>query len=148
MEPAFYQSSAPSREPSPTESLDMFIDQVDAPIIRTPAQSNPQSATSQAAADAVSQPMRSHNHRKILLCLASVSTPLSMADISERTGIALSVVCFRLGKKELRDEWVQAHPKACESSAKKGLKVDGFSLTDAGRARVARSMTVVARRDP
>lgn len=104
------------------------------PLFAGPPPSAP-TASSEDAADLLSRPFRRDAWRKLLLVLAAAGDkPLSMADLAERTSLAINVVCARLS--ELRPVLVARHDRACESHAKKGLRVDGFTLTPAGRERV------------
>ena len=122
--------------PNPTSSLPLFAPQVDVPDVRTPNASVAGSRTSEDAADLASSPFRRASYRKIMLVLAASDRPLSMAEIAERTGVLLNVVCLRLRVGELRPLWIQTHPGACRSAVKPSLAVDGFTLTEQGRHRV------------
>ena len=105
-----------------------------APDIRTPAPAAPGSTSSQVAADWLDGPFRRASLRKIMLTLATLDAPISRADLAQRTGIPQHVLCARLA--DLRPMWVEAVDRACTSDVKPGLRVDGYKLTDIGRARV------------
>jgi hypothetical protein len=116
-------------------TFDLF-DVFERPRMETPAPSAPRSRSSEDAADAVSNPLRAKSHKKIMWALvtATAERPRSMAEIRDRTGLAINVICARLS--ELRPLWVQQHERACISHAKPSLRVDGFSLTSAGQERI------------
>lgn len=103
------------------------------PDIRTPAPSARGSKSSEDAADMITKgPFRRASWRKIMLALAAASGPTSRETLSQRIGIPQHVLCARLS--ELRPIWVEAVDRVCVSSA--GVQVDGYQLTDLGRARV------------
>lgn len=120
-----------------THQPSLFDVPVRVPDIRTPAPSAPGSDTSQAAADALSGPFRRRSWRLIMLTLAAADPrPLSMHELSTRTELPINVLCARLSIDELRPTWVEVVPGACASHVKPELRVNGYRLTAAGRARV------------
>lgn len=102
-----------------------------------PAPSAPGSVTSEDAADALDQMVRASQHRSIMLCLSLVpaDATLSRYELHQRTGIAINVLCARL-KCDLEPTWVEAVPRARPSHVKPTLRVNGYRLTRAGRARI------------
>lgn len=113
-----------------TDDLPLFS--VDVPNIQTPAPAAPGSATSEAAAKAVTDPCRAASHAKIMVELYRSDVPLTREELSARTYTKESSLCARLF--ELRPLWVATHDGAGRSAA--GLAVDTYSLTEAGRKRV------------
>lgn len=119
-----------------TEGLAMFAEHV--PDVRSPAPSAPGSSTSQAAAEAITHsPFRAKSHRVLMLCLGALSEGdcLSMEEISERTGMRIASICGRIS--DLSPLWIEKLPGARQSSAMPSLKVNGYRLTKAGRARLS-----------
>lgn len=133
-----------SRSPKPphdaTDESPSLFDAVDVntPDIRTPVPVAPGSTTSATAASKITDPMRAESYRKIMLTLGAIPDDgvLSREELSVRTGIKESSLCARLSHRELRPTWVEAVEGACLSSA--GVAVDGYRLTDKGRARLVR----------
>lgn len=107
----------------------------DLPLFAGPAPSQPGSKSSEDAADCVSDPMRANNHRRIMAVLSS-KRAMSMGEIAKLAELPINIICARIS--ELRPLWVEQHDRACESQVKPGLRVDGFTLTDAGAERVGR----------
>lgn len=128
----------------PTPSLGSLFEGITEPppivvevprIDATPAPAAAGSKSSQRAAElAAADPFRRDSWRAILLVLGANASPISLARLSERTGLAINVVCARVS--ELKGQWIDVVDGACESDAKPGLRVDGLQLTAAGRARV------------
>lgn len=116
-----------------TEGLELFAANV--PDVRSPAPSAPGSASSELAAKALSGPFRRKSWRKIMLVLGAASGPMSMHEISVEADIPINVVCARI--PELEPLWIARTKDACLSHVKPNLKVDGFALTPAGRARLS-----------
>jgi hypothetical protein len=135
MDSAFFES-APKPVVQDSDTFDLFapVVEVRTPDIRTEAPSAPGSETSKVAALDVSSPFRRASWRKLMLVLGSVTEPLSMHELSVRCDIPINVVCPRLS--ELQPLWVERHDAACESHAKQNLRVNGYRLTPAGRARL------------
>lgn len=110
------------------------------PDIRTPLASQAGSETSEAAADFASGPFRRASYRKIVLALYQQHPkPMSAPEIAAATNLPLNVVWLRIRVGELRPLWIQTHKGACESAQKPGLRVDGFTLTDATIVRLKAS---------
>jgi hypothetical protein len=103
----------------------------DVPAIRTPVPSAPGSASSERAADSVTNPMRARCHRAVMNALATANGPVSRESLSGTTGIKESTLCARLS--DLVPLWVECLEDACIASS--GLKVNGYRLTQAGRNR-------------
>lgn len=101
------------------------------PRIETPAPSAPGSESSRRGATII-DPFRSGIYRKIMLALGASSHPMSREQLSERIDVKESTLCGRLS--ELRPLWVAVVPDAQRSSA--GVLVDGYALTEQGRARL------------
>lgn len=133
MEPAFQSSRIRADQ---TDELPLFLVVDQKPKVETPAPSARGSATSEAAADAIRPETRRSLHNVIIECLGRVpeGRVLSRDEIHVRTGISVSSLCARLN--ELAPTFVEVVEAACFSSAKKTLKVNGYRLTSAGRARV------------
>lgn len=109
-----------------------------APDIQAPAPSVP-SATSEAAADAIQKsPFRRASLRRIMLFLAELPAgeTRSMAEIGAAVGIPVHVMCARLRDLE---GWVYRVDADRVSSAKPSLRVNGYRLNPAGRARTAQA---------
>jgi hypothetical protein len=108
-----------------------------APPIETPAPSVARPG-SEAAADMITKsPLRRASWRKILLYLASQDQPVSREELSEALDHPQHSLCARLS--ELSPIWVEGTEGACR--AKSGIAVLGYSLTPAGRERIARAQT-------
>lgn len=88
------------------------------------------SATSEAAASTVTDPMRAKSYRKIVGTLAAYG-PMTREQIMAATGIKESSLCARLW--ELRPTWIKANDGAGKSAC--GLSVDTYELTPAARER-------------
>lgn len=110
-----------------------------APDIRTDPPSVPNQASEDAADFILKSPIRRKSWRKILLYLATQDAPVSMLQISEATGLKINAVCGRLSNKELRPDCIATHPQACRSGVVPTLRVDGFTITMAGRERVRKA---------
>lgn len=108
----------------------------DPPRIETPPPSALGSESSRRASVDVSSPFRRESWRRILLTLAASSTPLSREELSLATDLPINVVTARVS--ELFGVWIEKSGDR-QSRAKPGLKVDGLTLTAAGRARCAAS---------
>lgn len=103
------------------------------PDIQTPAPSARGSKSSEDAADMIIKgPFRRASWRKIMLALSAETAPIGREALSAKIGLPQHTLCARLS--ELRPIWVEAVDRACISSA--GVAVDGYRLTDLGRARV------------
>lgn len=109
------------------------------PLILAPAPSAPGSATSEAAAARVENPVRARSHRRIMVALYEAG-PLTREALAERLGMKESSLCARLS--ELRDLWITALPG--HAVARSGCRVDAYALTDVGRARVQQAMQPLA----
>lgn len=136
MEPAFYEPAPQPAEVDP-DALDLFAPAVEVPDIRTPAPSAPGSESSEAAADYMTHsPLRARSHRLIMLCLGTLDRYdcFSMEEISERTELRVATICARLD--ELCPVFVEKVKGARQSSALRSLRVNGYRLTDSGRARL------------
>lgn len=107
----------------------------DIPDVRTSAPSAPGSPSSEAAARAIDGPFRRASWRKLMLALGAADHPLTMHELSERTGLPINVVCARL--PELEPVWIERQKRAGRSHVKPSLAVDTFSLTAVGRSRLS-----------
>ncbi len=113
----------------------LFAAPVDVPDIRTAPPVAPGSRSSEMAS-ALLGPFRRASWRKVMLALAAAGRPLTREELSERTGMKDCALCGRIS--ELRPIWIEAH--SCSGVSAAGVKVDTYSLTAAGLARVRASV--------
>lgn len=123
----------------PTRSIDeqlagtMFAKTFDVvvPRIYTPAPVAAGSTSSAAGARNVA-PRRGSQIARILSALYPQPSPIAREHLTRLTGIKETSLCGRLA--ELVPIWVRCVPDVCTSDA--GVHVNGYVITDAGRARV------------
>jgi len=121
--------SAFKRPPSAAEQV------AGLPLLDLPAPSVP-TATSEDAADQRSLSKRQRDYAAVLKAMLRVHpTPVSRNWLHGATRIPEATLCAILSDRELRGLYIVRESGACNSSAKAGLRVDGYRLNDKGLER-------------
>jgi hypothetical protein len=117
-------------------TLNMFDQPV---VIRPPdIRTTPAIAAGSESSRAGARNISKRRGEKLALILAALSQhdePISREQLSAETGIKETSLCGRLAPgSELVPVWVQCFENACV--ARSGVRVNGYRITTAGRARV------------
>jgi hypothetical protein len=117
-------------------------DNADLPLFapEPPAPSVARAGSERAADLLLNSPFRRKSWRRILLYLAQQSVPVSREQISGALGIPQHSLCGRLS--ELNPQFVETFDSACISKA--NIRVQGYALTDIGRARIKQAQKPIA----